>query len=239
MADSGAVSTHINAKPGDIADRVLMPGDPLRATWVAETFLEGAVRYNEVRGMFGYTGTWNGQRVSVQGHGMGIPSVSIYAHELFAEYGVKTAIRIGTCGALSESVRVRDVILAMSAATDSATNRRRFPGIDYAPTADFGLLSTAHRLAEASGLHVRVGQVYSADLFYGDLPSTLALAEWGVLAVEMEASALYTVAAQFGVRALTVLTVSDHLVTREETSAEERQTTFSDMVRLALDTAVG
>jgi purine-nucleoside phosphorylase len=169
---------------------------------------------------------------------MGIPSVSIYAHELFAEYGVKTAIRIGTCGALREDVRVRDVILAISAASDSATNRRRFPGIDFAPSADFGLLSTAHRLAGETGLHVHVGQVFSADLFYGDLSATLALADWGVLAVEMEASALYTIAAQFGVRALTVLTVSDHLVTREETSAEERQTTFSEMVQLALDTAV-
>lgn len=232
------MSTHIGAQPGDIADRVLMPGDPLRAQWVAETFLADPVRYNDVRGMFGFTGTYRGERVSVQGHGMGIPSVSIYAHELFAEYGVKTAIRIGTCGALREDVRVRDVILAMSAATDSATNRRRFPGIDYAPTADYDLLSTAHRLAGEAGLPVHVGQVYSADLFYGDLPATLALAQWGVLAVEMEASALYTIAAQFGVRALTVLTVSDHLVTREETSAEERQTTFSEMVRLALDTAV-
>lgn len=232
------MSTHIGARPGDIAERILMPGDPLRAQWVAETFLADAVRYNEVRGMFGYTGTWKGERVSVQGHGMGIPSVSIYAHELFAEYGVTTAIRIGTCGALREDVRVRDVILALSAATDSATNRRRFPGIDYAPTADFGLLAAAHRLAGEAGQHVHVGQVFSADLFYGDLPATLALAQWGVLAVEMEASALYTIAAQFGVRALTVLTVSDHLVTREETSAEERQTTFSDMVRLALDTAI-
>lgn len=232
------MSTHIGAKNGDIAERVLMPGDPLRAQWVAETFLDGAVRYNEVRGMYGYTGTWKGERVSVQGHGMGIPSVSIYAHELFAEYGVTTALRIGTCGALRSDVRVRDVILAMSASTDSATNRTRFPGVDYAPTADFGLLTTAHRLAGEHGLPVRVGPVHSADLFYGDTAATLRLAEYGVLAVEMEAAALYTLAAQFGVRALTVLTVSDHLVTHEETSSEERQTTFSEMVRLALDTAV-
>jgi purine-nucleoside phosphorylase len=215
-----------------------MPGDPLRATWVAETFLEDAELLHEVRGMYGYTGTYKGVPVSVQGHGMGMPSVSIYAHELFAEYGVTTAIRIGTCGALREDVRVRDVILAMTASTDSATNRRRFPGIDFAPVADFGLLRTAHEAALAAGLTPHVGAVYSADLFYGDFDATVALGQWGVLAVEMEVNALYTLAAKFGVRALSVLTVSDHLITREETSAQERQSTFEDMVRVALETAI-
>jgi purine-nucleoside phosphorylase len=232
------MSTHIGAAPGSIAPRVLMPGDPLRATWVAETFLDDAVQVHQVRGMYGYTGSYKGVPVSVQGHGMGMPSVSIYAHELFAEYDVTTAIRIGTCGALSEHVRVRDVILAMTASTDSAINRRRFLGIDFAPVADYGLLSKAERAATEAGLTPHVGGVYSADQFYGDLEGTIALAQWGVLAVEMEVSALYTLAARFGVKALSILTVSDHLVTREETSAEERQTTFQDMVRVALETII-
>lgn len=232
------MSTHIGAAPGSIAPRVLMPGDPLRATWVAETFLDGAEQVHQVRGMVGWTGTYRGVPVSVQGHGMGMPSVSIYAQELFAEYGVRSAIRIGTCGALSEHVKVRDVILAMSAGTDSGINRRRFDGIDFAPCADFGLLRTAHEAAAAAGLSPHVGQVYSADLFYGDTQATIDLARWGVLAVEMEVNALYTLAARFDVRALAVLTVSDHLVTHEQTSAEERQTTFTDMVRVALDTIV-
>jgi purine-nucleoside phosphorylase len=232
------VSIHINAPAGAIAPRILLPGDPLRAQWVAETFLTDAVQYNDVRGMLGYTGTYNGVPVSVQGTGMGIPSASIYMHELFAEYDVKTAIRIGTCGGIREDVRVRDVILASGASTDSAHNRNRFPGIDYAPVADFSLLSNAYRLAGEANLSPHVGPVYSADLFYGNMEATLNLANWGVVAVEMEASALYTLAAKFGVKALAILTVSDHLITHEETSAQERQTTFTDMVRVALDTAI-
>lgn len=231
------MSTHIGAAPGSIAPRVLMPGDPLRAKWVAETFLEGAEMVHEVRGMFGFTGTYQGVPVSVQGHGMGMPSVSIYTHELMAEYGVKTAIRIGTCGAIDESVKVRDIVLAMSAGTDSSMNQHRF-GLDFAPAADFDLLLSAYNKAKVANLSPHVGQVYSADLFYGNTERTIGLAKWGVLAVEMEANALYTIAAQFGARALTILTVSDHLVTHEATSAAERQTTFSDMVKVALETAI-
>ena len=231
------MSTHIGAAPGSIASRVLMPGDPLRAQWVAQTFLDNAEKVHEVRGMYGFTGSYKGVPVSVQGHGMGMPSVSIYTHELMAEYGVTTAIRIGTCGAIDESVKVRDIILAMSAGTDSSINRNRF-GIDFAPAADFELLSSAYTKAKAAHLSPHVGQVYSADLFYGDTERTISLAKWGVLGVEMEANALYTIAAQFGARALTVLTVSDHLVTHEATSAQERQTTFADMVKVALEAAI-
>jgi len=233
------VSTHIEAEPGAIAERILLPGDPLRAQWVAETFLDDMFCYNSVRNMLGYTGSFEGIPVSVQGTGMGIPSISIYAHELFAEYGVRTAIRIGTAGALRPEVKVRDLVLAQGASTDSATNRRRFPGVDYAALADFDLLSRAEAIATDRGLPVHVGGVVTSDLFYGDLEATLRLGEYGVLAVEMETSALYTLAAQFDARALAVLTISDHLVTREETSAQERQQTFSDMVEVALRTAIG
>jgi len=232
------VSTHLSAEPGTIAERILLPGDPLRAQWVAEAFLDDVFCYNSVRNMLGYTGTFEGVPVSVQGTGMGIPSISIYAHELFAEYGVRTAIRIGTAGALRPEVKVRDVVLAQAASTDSGTNRRRFPGVDFAAVADFGLLSRAHAVATERELPVHVGGVLSADLFYGDLEATLQLGSFGVLAVEMETSALYTLAAQFGARALAVLTVSDHLVTKEETSADERQRTFAAMVEVALRTAV-
>jgi purine-nucleoside phosphorylase len=233
------VSTHLSAEPGAIAERVLLPGDPLRAQWVAETFLDDASCYSSVRNMFGYTGTFEGVPVSVQGTGMGIPSMSIYAHELFAEYGVRTAVRIGTAGALRPEVGVRDVVLAQAASTDSGTNRRRFPGVDFAAVADFGLLSRAHAIATERDLRVHVGGVLTSDLFYGDLEATLRLAEFGVLAVEMETNALYTLAAQFGVRALSVLTISDHLLTKEETSADERQRTFGEMVEVALRAAVG
>lgn len=221
-----------------MAERVLLPGDPLRAKWVAETFLDSATQYSSVRNMLGFTGTFEGVRVSVQGTGMGVPSFSIYAHELFAEYGVETAIRIGTAGSLQPQVHVRDVVLAQGASTDSGTNRRRFPGFDYAALADYPLLSAAHDIAVDRGLPVHVGGVVTADLFYGDLDATLALGSFGVLAVEMETSALYTLAAQFGVRALAVLTISDHLVTKEETSVQERQETFSEMVEVALRAAI-
>ncbi|WP_329002439.1 purine-nucleoside phosphorylase [Kribbella sp. NBC_00709] len=233
------MSIHIAAEKGQIAPRVLFPGDPLRAKWIAETYLDDVFCYTEIRNMFGFTGTYKGERISVQGSGMGQPSASIYANELFAEYDVQTLIRVGTCGALTESVRVRDVIVAMSASTDSQMNQLRFHGIDYAPTADYKLLRAAVDAAEAAGLNVHVGQVFSGDLFYNDRADLVArTAEYGVLGIEMEAAALYTLAAKFGRRALGIMTVSDHLITKEETSAEERQTTFSEMITIALDAAI-
>jgi purine-nucleoside phosphorylase len=233
------MSIHIAAEKGQIAPRVLFPGDPLRAKWIAETYLSDVICYTEIRNMFGFTGTYKGERISVQGSGMGQPSAAIYANELFAEYDVQTLIRVGTCGALAESVRIRDVIVAMSASTDSQMNRLRFHGIDYAPTADYQLLRAAVDAAEAAGLNVHVGQVFSGDLFYNDRPDLVArTAEYGVLGIEMEASALYTLAAKFGRRALGIMTVSDHLITKEETTAEERQTTFSEMITIALDAAI-
>ena len=233
------MSIHIAAEKGQIAPRVLFPGDPLRAKWIAETYLSDVICYTEIRNMFGFTGTYKGERISVQGSGMGQASASIYANELFAEYDVRTLIRVGTCGALTEDVRVRDVIVAMSASTDSQMNRLRFHGIDYAPTADYQLLRAAVDAAEAAGLNVHVGQVFSGDLFYNDRPDLVSrTAEYGVLGIEMEASALYTLAAKFGRRALGIMTVSDHLITKEETTAEERQTTFSEMITIALDAAI-
>jgi len=231
------VSTHIGAQPGDIAPLVLMPGDPLRARWIAQTFLDDATRYNEVRGMDGWTGTWRGQRVSVQGSGMGQPTLAIYATELFDEYGVQSIIRVGSCGALVETVGMRDLVIASGACTDSSMNRVRFEGLDYAPVADFGLLRAAYDSATRGGEEgVHVGLIYSSDSFYNPRPELLSrMVEYGVLAVEMEASALYTLAARYGRRALAICTVSDHIVTGEETSSQEREQTFGRMVEIALD----
>ena len=233
------MSTHIGAQPGEIAPRVLLPGDPLRAKWIAETYLDDAKLYSSVRNMYGFTGTYQGVPVSVQGSGMGQPSASIYYHELLAEYEVKTLIRVGTCGALTEEIALRDVIAASAASTDSAMNRMRFDNvIDYAPVADFGLLRTAVDIAAQHGIRMHVGQVYASDVFYTDRPDLFErLARYGVLAVEMETAALYTLAARFRARALTVLTVSDHIMTGEHTSAEERQQTFAQMVEVALAAA--
>jgi purine-nucleoside phosphorylase len=234
------MSTHIAAEKGQIAPRVLFPGDPLRAKWIAETYLSDAKCYSEVRNMLGFTGTYRGEQISVQGSGMGQPSASIYAHELFAEYDVQQLIRVGSCGALTEKVRVRDVVIAMSASTDSQMNRLRFHGIDYAPTADFSLLRKAVEIAEAAGQSVKVGPVFSGDVFYNDRPDLVSqTAAYGTLAIEMEAAAVYTLAAKFGRKALAIMTVSDHLITGEETTADERQSTFEDMVTIALDTAIG
>jgi len=233
------MSIHIAAEKGQIAPRVLFPGDPLRAKWIAETYLSEVTCYTEIRNMFGFTGTYKGERISVQGSGMGQPSASIYANELFVDYDVQTLIRVGSCGALTEKVKLRDVIVAMSASTDSQMNRLRFHGLDYAPTADYQLLRAAVDAAETSGLNVHVGQVFSGDLFYNDRPELVArTAEYGVLGIEMEAAALYTLAAKYGRRALGIMTVSDHLITKEETTAAERQTTFSEMITIALDAAV-
>ncbi|MBB5150106.1 MULTISPECIES: purine-nucleoside phosphorylase [Ureibacillus] len=232
------MSIHINAKPGEIADIVLLPGDPLRAKYIAEKFLENATCYNEVRNMFGFTGTYKGHRISVQGTGMGVPSISIYITELMQDYGVKKLIRVGTCGALQKDVKVRDVILAQSASTDSKMNEIIFNGIDFAPTANFDLLLKAYNAGLKAGLNLKVGNVFTADMFYSDENQNEKLARYGVLAVEMETAALYTLAAKYGRQALSVLTVSDHILTGEITTAEERQTTFNDMIQVALEAAI-
>jgi purine-nucleoside phosphorylase len=229
------MSTHIGAAAGEIAPLVLLPGDPLRASWIAETFLDDARCYSEVRGMYGYTGTWNGRPVSVQGSGMGQPSLAIYVNELFREYDVESVIRVGSCGALTDRLALRDLVIASGACTDSSMNRIAFEGLDYAPVADFGLLRDAAAAAESRG-GAQVGLIYSSDSFYPARPElTARMVEHGVLAVEMEASALYTLAARFGRRALTICTVSDHIVTGEHTSAEDRERTFGTMVEIALE----
>jgi purine-nucleoside phosphorylase len=234
------MSTHIGAEPGEIAERVLLPGDPLRAKWIAETYLTDAKCYSTVRNMFGFTGTYQGVPVSVQGSGMGMPSASIYSHELINEYGVKTLIRVGSCGALTESLELRDVIAASGASTDSAMNRVRFDGlVDYAPVADFGLLRMAVDVAARRGIEMQVGPILAADAFYTDRPDLYdRLADYGVLAVEMESAALYTIAARYRARALTILTVSDHIKRGTHTSAQEREQTFGQMVEIALDTVI-
>ena len=239
------MSTHIGARPGDIAPTVLMPGDPLRAKWIADTFLDDAKCYNEVRGMYGYTGTWRGERVSVQGSGMGQPSLAIYANELFDQYDVRTIIRVGSCGALTPKLALRDLIIASGACTDSSMNRIIFEGLDYAPVADFGLLRAAYDASiraqqgpESRAVHV--GLIFSSDSFYAARPElTQRMVDYGVLAVEMEASALYTLAAKYDRRALAICTVSDHVVTGEETSSQEREQTFGPMVEIALTAALG
>jgi len=234
------MSTHIGAQPGEIAERVLLPGDPLRAQWIAERFLDDAKCYSTVRNMFGFTGTYRGTPVSVQGSGMGMPSASIYTHELLNEYGVRSLIRVGSCGALAPDLRLRDLVAAIGASTDSAMNRQRFDGlVDFAPVANFGLLRSAVDAAAAREITVTVGNVLAADGFYTDRPDLYdKLANYGVLAVEMETAAIYTIAARFGARALTLLTVSDHIVRDEHASAEDRQTTFSQMVEVALDAII-
>jgi purine nucleoside phosphorylase len=230
---------HIGAKKGDIAETILLPGDPLRAKYIAETFLQDIVQYNNVRGMLGFTGTYKGKKVSVQGTGMGVPSIGIYSHELIAEYGCKNLIRVGTAGSLQENVKIRDVVLAMSASTDSAINKLRFNGADYAPTANAELLFKAYEVGKAKGLSMKAGNVLTSDTFYGDEPEAWKKwAKFGVLCVEMETAQLYTTAAKFGVNALTILTISDSLVTGEATSAEERQLTFNDMIEVALESAL-
>lgn len=229
------MSIHLEAKVGDIAPTVLLPGDPLRAKHIAEHFLEKPRCYNQVRGMLGFTGTYQGKRVSVQGTGMGVPSISIYANELMREYGARTLIRVGTCGSIQQHVKVKDVILASAACTDSHVNRLIFGGMDFAPVADFSLLKRAHEAALAGGVAVHVGPVLTSDSFYVDGEDPYAL--WrmhGVLAVEMETAALYTLAARHQARALSVLTASDNLLTDEHASAKERQSSFEDMMKIAL-----
>lgn len=232
------MSIHINAQKGDIAETILLPGDPLRAKYIAENFLEDVTCYNEVRNMLGFTGTYKGKRISVQGTGMGVPSISIYIHELMEEYGVKNLIRVGTCGAIQKDVKVRDVILAQSASTDSFQNRKLFGNFDYAPTSDFDLLLSSYNEAKKKGLEVKVGNVFTADSFYDEKGDVEMMAKYGVLALEMETSALFTISKKFDARALAILTVSDHVLTGEATSSEERQTTFNEMIEVALDAAL-
>ncbi|HSJ71645.1 MAG TPA: purine-nucleoside phosphorylase [Acidimicrobiia bacterium] len=229
-------TAHISAAEGEIAEAILLPGDPLRARFIADTFLDGAAEVTAVRNMLGFTGAYKGMPVSVMGTGMGIPSSSIYITELIRFYGVRRLVRVGSCGGIADDLRMRDVILAIGACTDSAVNRARYGGWDFAATADFGLLSAAANAARNAGLEVRTGNVHSADSFYN--PVATALETWrrmGVLAVEMEAAGLYAIAHEEGARALAVLTVSDHVVTQEETTSEERERTFDDMVRVALE----
>ncbi|MBI9098031.1 MAG: purine-nucleoside phosphorylase [Spirochaetaceae bacterium] len=233
------MSVHIGAEKGAIADTVLLPGDPLRAKYIAQQFLSDTVCYNEVRGMFGYTGLYNGKRISVQGSGMGQASLSIYINELITEYNVKNIIRVGSCGSFHSHIPVRDIIIAMSASSDSAMNRERFQGNSYAPTADFTLFRTMIDRAEEMNISYHAGNILATDTFYQDNPEGWRKwAEYGVLGVEMESAALYTLAAKFGARALTVCTVSDNLSTGESTTSEERENSFTEMMKLALETAI-
>jgi purine-nucleoside phosphorylase len=226
------MSLHLDAQNGDIAPIVLLPGDPKRAEWIAEEFLEDPVCHNQRRGALGFTGTWGGKRVSVQSTGMGVPSASIYLHELMTEYGAQVLIRIGTCGAIQPHLKVGDLILAMSASTDSGINRHWFGGKDFAPTADFQLLRTAYDLAPDA----QTGNILTCDLFY-DRPGVYdAWREHGVLAAEMETAALYTLAARHGTRALTILTVSDIIATGEHLPPDDRANTLRRMTELALKT---
>lgn len=226
---------HINAPEGAFAETVLMPGDPLRAKHIAETFLTDAVCVNTVRNMFGYIGTYKGKPVSVLGSGMGVPSMSIYATELVKFYGVKNIIRIGSCGGLPLDVKVRDVVIGMGASTDSNVNRNRLAGMDFAAMASFNLLEKAVAAARAKQIDVKVGNVFTSDLFYNPSETLFdTLEKYGVLAVEMEAAGLYGVAAEYGINALAIFTVSDHIRTGEALSAELRQTSFNEMVEVAL-----
>lgn len=230
------MSIHIGAQKGDIAETVLLPGDPLRAKWIAETYLDDIKCYNEVRNMFGYTGTYKGRRISVQGTGMGVPSISIYAHELINEFGVKNLIRVGSAGSYQKSVKLRDIVIAMAASSTSGINQYRFQGADFAPTASFELFQQAIEKAKEKNITVKAGNVLTSDEFYADEFESYQLwSNFGVLCVEMESSGLYTIAAKHGVNALSLLTISDSLVTGEKTTTEERETTFKGMVEIALE----
>ncbi len=233
------MSLHIEAKKGEIAETILLPGDPLRAKFVAENFLEDAVCYNKVRNIFGYTGTYKGKRISVQGTGMGIPSMSIYVTELIKDYGVKNLVRIGSCGAVKPEINLRDIILAEGASTDSQTNKLVFGGADFAAIANFELLLKAYNVVKEKKMNVHVGNVLSSDIFYSDDPNFWKIwAKYGILGIDMEATALYSIAAKYGVKALTILTVSDQIVRGEATTSEERQTGFSKMIEIALETVL-
>ncbi|WP_417600735.1 purine-nucleoside phosphorylase [Pararhodobacter oceanensis] len=231
-------TVHIGAKSGDIAPTVLMPGDPYRARWAAETFLDNPICINEVRGMLGFTGTWRGNPVTIHGSGMGMASFSIYANELIRDYGAKTLIRIGSAGAMQPQVKIRDVVLAMSATTLTSPSRGIFRDLNFAPCADYGLLSAAHAAAEAKGIPTHVGGIYSSDVFYDERPDlNEIMTRHGILCVEMEAAELYNLCHRHGVRGLAVLTISDHLQTKEALPSEDRERSFGDMVEIALHAA--
>ncbi len=233
------MSIHIGAPSGAIAKRVLLPGDPLRAKHIAETFLEDAKLYNEIRGALGYTGTYKGVRVSVQGTGMGIPSIAIYVNELIKDYGARKLIRVGTCGAMHENINIRDIVIAQGTSTDSSIVRNIFgPTINFAPLADFSLLTKAVECAKKLNISAKVGNIITVDRFYDDDIDNDRLRRYGILAVEMEAAALYILAAQYRVQSLGIFTASDHLLTKEVVPAEERQTDFNDMVEIALETII-
>lgn len=232
------MSVHIEAKRGDIAETILLPGDPLRAKWIAETFLDNPKCFNRVRNMFGYTGAYKGKLVSVMGTGMGVPSISIYAHELINEFGVKNLIRVGSAGSYQEHVKIRDIVLAMAASSNSGVNELRFGGADYAPTADFGLFQKAVEAAKAKNIPLKAGNVFTSDEFYADnFESYKKWSKFGILCVEMETAGLYTIAAKHNVHALSILTISDSLVTGEHTTSQERESTFKEMIEIALELA--
>ena len=232
------MTIHIGAKPGDIAETVLLPGDPLRAKWAAEKFLDDARLVNEVRGMLGYTGTWNGNPVTIHGSGMGMPSLSIYTNELIRDYGAKTLIRIGSCGSMQAHVKLRDIVIAMTASSMETPSRGMLREVNFAPCADWTLLHAAVQAAEMTGTPTHVGGIYSSNTFYDERPDlNEQMTRHGILAVEMEAAELYTVAARHGARALAVLTVSDHLQTSEALDSESRERSFGDMVGIALEAA--
>jgi len=232
------MTVHIGAKPGDIAETVLLPGDPYRAKWAAENFLKDVKLVNEVRGMLGFTGTYNGNRVTIQGSGMGMPSLSIYVNELIKDYGAETLIRIGSCGGMQPYVKVRDVIIAMTATTVATPSSTIFKELNFAPTANYQLLHAAACAAEKRGTPIHVGGIYSSDTFYDERPDLgKEMMRHGILGVEMEAAELYTLAARYGKRALAVLTVSDHIVTGESLPSDQRERSFGDMIEIALEAA--
>lgn len=232
------MSVHIEAKKGEITETILLSGDPLRAKWIAETFFEDAKCFNRIKNMLGYTGVYNGKRISVMGTGMGVPSISIYAHELITEYNVKNLIRVGSAGSYQEHVKVRDIVLAMAASSTSGVNELRFGGADYAPTADFDLFIKAVNAAKNKNIEIKGGNVLSSDEFYADeFESYKKWSKFGVLCVEMEAAGLYTIAAKHNVNALAILTISDSLVTGERMTSKERENTFKEMIEVALELA--
>ncbi|GAA6195878.1 purine-nucleoside phosphorylase [Pseudophaeobacter sp.] len=232
------MTIHIGAQKGDIAETVLMPGDPYRAKWAAETFLQDAQLINEVRGMLGYTGSWNGHKVTIQGSGMGMPSLSIYANELIRDFGAKTLIRIGSCGGMQPQVKLRDVIVAMTATTLASPSQSIFKEVNFAPSADWSLLQAAVTAAQSRDIGTHVGGIYSSDTFYDERPDlNEQMVRHGILGVEMEAAELYTLAARYQCRALAVLTVSDHLGTGETLPSDQRERSFGDMVEIALEAA--
>ena len=229
----------MNAAPGDFAETVLMPGDPLRAQYIADSYLDDARRVNDVRNMWGFTGTYQGHAVSVMAHGMGIPSASIYCTELITEYGVRRVIRVGSCGTSHPDVKLRDIVIGMGASTDSAVNRMRFGGYDFAPLASFDLVQKAVAAAERRAVRYHVGNLFSADLFYTPDPDMFdTMAKYNVYGIEMEAAGIYPIAAENDAEALAICTVSDDIPTGAALSAEERQTTFDEMIVVALETAI-